>query len=104
MADESWLRGNVEQVLALRASLAEGLEQLGFDVVPSQANFVWCTHPRSGHESLYLGLKSQGILVRLVYDGWGDGLRISVGTQDQQAALLECSPRCWRRDANRIDR
>ena len=89
VADESWLRGNVEQVLALRASLAEGLEQLGFDVVPSQANFVWCTHPRGGHESLYLGLKSQGILVRyMVYDGWGDGLRISVGTQDQQAALL----------------
>lgn len=89
LADEDWLRDNVAKVIELRKSLSQDLVRLGFSVVPSEANFVWCTHPMGNHKSLYEGLKSQGILVRyMVYEGWGDGLRISVGTADQQAGLV----------------
>ncbi len=65
------------------------LEQLGFSVQPSQANFVWCTHPRQPVRPLYEELKKQRILVRYMdYPDWGDGLRISVGTDDQMDACL----------------
>ncbi|MFP6668418.1 MAG: histidinol-phosphate transaminase, partial [Pirellulales bacterium] len=53
------------------------------------ANFVWCTHPEIAVESVYQRLKSQRILVRYMnFDGWGDGLRVSVGTDQQVDAML----------------
>lgn len=89
LADEEWLQENLAKVLQSRSELVEGLKQLGFQVQPSEANFVWCTYPNRDHRALYEGAKAQGILVRyMVYPNWGDGLRISVGTPDQQRALL----------------
>ena len=89
MSDQAWLQANRAKILATREKLTQGLEQLGFAVIPSQANFVWCTHPRGGHREMYEKLKAQHVLVRYMnYAGFGDGLRISVGTDDQIAALL----------------
>jgi histidinol-phosphate aminotransferase len=65
------------------------MRALGFEPVPSQANFVWNPHPSVPVKPLYEQLKSRQILVRYMnYPGWGDGLRISVGTDDQIAACL----------------
>lgn len=87
--DQQWLEENARKVRASRTRLAEGLAQLGFDVTPSQANFVWAVHPQISHELIYLDLKSQGVLVRYMrYDNWGDGLRVSVGADEQVDALL----------------
>uniref|UniRef100_UPI003B02B3F3 histidinol-phosphate transaminase n=1 Tax=Methylobacterium sp. TaxID=409 RepID=UPI003B02B3F3 len=87
--DQEWLRTNVARICETRGRLEAGLAQLGFSVQPSQANFVWCTHPRQSHQDLYEHLKGQGILVRYMdYPEWGDGLRISVGTDDQIDVLL----------------
>jgi histidinol-phosphate aminotransferase len=75
--------------VATRATLTEGMRALGFDPVPSQANFVWNPHPTVPVKPLYEHLKSKQILVRYMdYAGWGDGLRISVGTDDQVSACL----------------
>ena len=55
----------------------------------SQANFVWSPHPSVPVEPLYQQLKAAGVLVRYMnYAGWGDGLRISVGTDEQVDACL----------------
>jgi histidinol-phosphate aminotransferase len=87
--DESWLAENRRKIIATRGRLEAGLRELGFDVIPSQANFVWCTHPRRGAKQLYEQLKSAHVLVRYMnYPGWRDGLRISVGSDDQNDALL----------------
>lgn len=87
--DGEWLAENVSRVAALRESLADRLGGLGFEVVPSRANFVWCTHSERSPGLLYEGLKERGILVRYMeYEGWGAGLRISVGTPEQQDVLL----------------
>jgi histidinol-phosphate aminotransferase len=65
------------------------LRRLGFAVIDSQANFVWCTHPQRSHRELYEALKAQQILVRfMVYAGWGDGLRITVGTDAEIDTFL----------------
>jgi histidinol-phosphate aminotransferase len=87
--DTAWLAKNRGQIVATRGSLTAGLKKLGFDVTPSQANFVWCTHSRHSAKTLYERLKAAHILVRyMTYPGWSDGLRISVGTDEQNNALL----------------
>ena len=87
--DRAWLAENRAKVLATRARMAESLGQLGFSVVPSQANFLWCTHDSQPVKPIYEGLKQSGILVRYMnYPDWGDGLRVSVGTDEQIDACL----------------
>jgi histidinol-phosphate aminotransferase len=87
--DQAWLAENRRRIIASRGRLEAGLRALGFRAVPSQANFVWCTRAAPPVEPLYQRLKEQRILVRYMnYAGWGDGLRISVGTDEQNEALL----------------
>ena len=87
--DQTWLRENVAKVKATRQRLTAGMRQLGFASLDSQANFVWNPHPTIPLKPLYEHLKANQILVRYMdYAGWGDGLRISVGTDDQIDACL----------------
>ncbi len=87
--DQAWLAKNRAQIVATRARLVQGMRQLGFSTVDSQANFVWNAHPQIRLKPLYESLKTHRILVRYMdYAGWGDGLRISVGTDDQIDACL----------------
>ena len=87
LLDQPHFQRNRDAILATRARLTEALRALGFRVVDSHANFVWCVnHPQA--ESIYGALKERRILVRLMkYDGHAPGLRISVGT-DQEIDLL----------------
>jgi histidinol-phosphate aminotransferase len=87
--DRQWFTQTRAAILATRARLTDQLRRLGFDCVDSQANFVWCNHPDHFAEALYQRLKSDGVLVRYMnYPGWGDGIRITLGTDEQIDALL----------------
>jgi histidinol-phosphate aminotransferase len=87
--DQAWLADNQAKLRKTRARLTAGMRELGFAAVDSQANFVWCPHPGRPVKPLYEQLKAQQILVRYMdYAGWGDGLRITVGTDDQIDACL----------------
>ena len=91
IGDRDWLRANRGAILATRARLTAALLALGFRVQESQTNFVWCTHPSRPHRPLYEALKANRILVRYMnYAGWGDGLRITVGTDAEIDAFLAC--------------
>ncbi|WP_153557549.1 histidinol-phosphate transaminase [Roseimaritima sediminicola] len=84
-----WLADNVAKIRATRGRMEQRLAELGFHVTPSQANFVWCQHPDKSHKLIYEHLKQSQILVRYMdFPDWGDGLRISVGTDDQADACL----------------
>ena len=79
--DQAWLADNRVKIIAPRRRLIDALRGLGFEALESQANFVWFTHPSRPHKPIYEALKAQGILIRFMnYAGWGDGLRITVGT------------------------
>ncbi|MCL6501487.1 MAG: histidinol-phosphate transaminase [Pirellulales bacterium] len=87
--DQAWLARTRAAIIATRERMAAELRRLGFEVAESQANFVWATHATRPVQPLYEGLKAQGVLVRYMnYPGWGDGLRISVGTDSQVDTCL----------------
>ncbi len=89
LEDQEYLHSTRTKILATRQRLSEALKRLGFDVCPSQANFVWCRHPSGRHKSIYEELKKRKLLVRyMVYDGFGDGLRITVGSDVEIDRLL----------------
>jgi histidinol-phosphate aminotransferase len=90
LEDQEYYRDLRGKVLATRSRLSSAMADLGFEVTPSQANFVWCRHRAVAVRSLYEELKRRLILVRYMnYDGYGDGLRISVGTDAEIDRLLE---------------
>lgn len=87
--DQSWLSETRAKIIATRDRLTVELRRLDFATVDSQANFVWCPHPRLAAETIYQKLKAGGVLVRYMrFAGWGDGLRISVGSDEQVDACL----------------
>ncbi len=88
--DRAWFDRTRAAILSTRTRTTAELRKLGFACLDSQANFVWCRHASADSQGLYRGLKDAGILVRYMnYAGWGDGLRISVGTDEQVDLLLE---------------
>jgi histidinol-phosphate aminotransferase len=90
IGDWQWLSETRAKILATRARLTSGMRGLGFVTVDSQANFTWSVHSEQPSKPLYERLKRDRILVRYMdYPGWGDGLRISVGTDHQIDACLD---------------
>lgn len=90
LGDEPYFRQCNRQVVASRERLSEVLADLGFDVFPSSANFVFVRHPACAAETLYLELKSAGILVRYFKAARIDNcLRITVGTEAECDALID---------------
>lgn len=82
--DNRWLEETVGKIKATRRRLTDKMRDLGFTVPESHANFTWNTYPGKPLKPIYEALKSQNIFVRyMVYDRWGEGLRISVGTDEQ---------------------
>ncbi|MCL2711195.1 MAG: histidinol-phosphate transaminase [Planctomycetaceae bacterium] len=90
IADDDWLAENRRKILATRVRLTERMRNLGFEVPESSANFTWNTRKDQPVKPIYEHLKRNGILVRYMdYPGWGDGLRISVGTDEQTDRCVE---------------
>jgi len=90
IGDQGWLARTREKILGSRGRLATAMRDLGFIVPDSQANFVWAAHGGRSIRPLYEELKRRRILVRYMeYRGWGDGLRITVGTDAEIDACVE---------------
>lgn len=90
LADREHFESTRQQVILRRQELVAGLEALGFDVLPSAANFVFATHPRHAAHAVCLGLRARNVIVRhFQVPAIANYLRISVGTEAQQRALFE---------------
>ena len=88
--DQEYLADTRAKILTTRARMADALAGLGFAVTPSHANFVWCRRADRSVTPIYEELKRRMILVRLMkYDGYGEGLRITVGSDAEVDRLLE---------------
>ncbi len=87
--DYDWMLANVKRIKAVRETLIVGLRAHGFEVLPSQTNFVLAQQHGVSQEPRYLALKSRGVLVRYFKTPeLFDALRITVGTDAEIEALL----------------
>ncbi len=87
--DQGYYAGLRSKILATRGRLTVALAELGFRVTPSHANFVWCRRTDRPVKPIYEALKAKKILIRYMdYAGYGDGLRITVGTPAEIETLL----------------
>jgi histidinol-phosphate aminotransferase len=87
--DQDYARQNWQRVRDERQRLTDELTALGFDVLPSQSNFLLAAITKPSAEGLYESLKARKILVRYFKQPrLEDSLRITVGTPDENDALL----------------
>ena len=88
--DKEYFEQTRNAIVESRTWLTDELQQLGFEVLPSKANFVFASHLEKESATLYQQLRQQGILVRYfdkpVIDRY---LRITVGTADETKALID---------------
>lgn len=87
--DQAWLHENRGKIFATRQRMSAALGEKHFTVTDSQANFVWCTDPKRDLKRLHEDLKASGVFVRYMpYPNWPEGIRITVGNDDQVDACL----------------
>jgi histidinol-phosphate aminotransferase len=87
--DDAWFQETRQRIIASRESLSAALSGLGFEVLPSQANFVFARHPGRSGAALAAGLRERGVLVRhFQKPRIQDFLRITVGTDEQCGRLI----------------
>ncbi len=88
--DKAYFQQTCRQVIDSRERVVDGLQQLGFEVLPSAANFVFARHPHKEAAQLAAGLREQGVIVRhFKQPRIEQFLRISIGDEAQNSALLD---------------
>ena len=90
LEDEAYFRKCCGAICENRAWTTKALEELGFTVLPSYANFIFAKSAVLPGGELYAKLRERGILVR-----WFDAerirpfVRITVGSMEQMTLLVE---------------
>jgi histidinol-phosphate aminotransferase len=89
--DTGYFSETCRAVMHSREGLSLALEDLGFEVLPSQANFLFVRHPARGGAELAAALRERAVLVRHFKqpERIAQYLRISVGTPAQCDALVQ---------------
>jgi len=90
MEDSAYFEQCCNAVMATRESLTAALGKLGFEVLPSAANFIFARHPQRDAAELAKALREKNIIVRhFKLPRIDQFLRITVGTDAECQALGE---------------
>lgn len=90
LEDKAHFERTRKAVIHSREGLVSALETLGFDVLPSVANFIFVRHPQHDAEKSALALRQRGIVVRhFKLPRIEQFLRITIGTDEQCATLVK---------------
>ena len=88
--DRAYFDKTCQLVIDNRNKVVAQLEGKGFEVLPSAANFIFARHPRHDAAGLAAKLREQGVIVRhFKQERIAQFLRISIGTPEQNQALIE---------------
>jgi histidinol-phosphate aminotransferase len=88
LEDRTYVEANAARVRQSRQKLTEKLEAFGFEVLPSQANFIFTTPPIDAATYMQ-ALRAEGILIRYFPgDRTGRYVRITIGTDAEMDALV----------------
>ncbi len=89
-ADREHFEVTRNAVIASREVLTSELQARGFEVLPSAANFIFTRHPQHDAAGIAAKLREQGVIVRhFKQERIAQFLRISIGTPEQNQALLD---------------
>jgi histidinol-phosphate aminotransferase len=87
--DQAHLEATSTKVMQTRNNLVHELATLGFETLPSTANFIFTKHPKHQGLDLYQALRDRGIIVRhFRLPRIEDFLRITIGTDEQSGELV----------------
>ena len=87
--DQAHLETTSTKVIQTREKLVSQLSALGFETLPSTANFIFTRHPKHAGAMLYQALRDRGIIVRHFKSPRIEAfLRITIGTDEQSAELV----------------
>ncbi len=90
LGDEAYFQQTRAAIIRNRASLGATLARLGFEVLPSSANFVLARHPKRSGPALAAALRQRGVLVRhFGTPRIAEFLRITVGSEAELAHLAD---------------
>jgi histidinol-phosphate aminotransferase len=91
LQDEDYFQQTRQQVIASREQLVADMQALGFEVLPSGANFIFARHPEYSGEQLASGLRDQAVIVRHFKKPAriAEFLRITIGNESQNQALMQ---------------
>lgn len=88
--DRAWFEHTRNEVIASREALAAELQQRGFEVLPSGANFIFARHPQRDAAEIAAQLRERSVIVRhFKQPRIAQFLRITIGTPEQNQALLD---------------
>ena len=89
VSDSAYYDAINRRVIATRERTAQSLRGLGFNALPSSANFLFVKPPQIKGAEFFAALREKGILVRhFNKDRIADFVRISIGTDEEMDALL----------------
>ncbi len=89
LADFAYFDAMRRRIMESREWLGAALAGLGFEVLPSSANFVFARHPARRGAELQQRLRQRNILVRhFARPRIADFLRITIGTHEECEALV----------------
>lgn len=87
--DTPYAVANAKKVMATREWFTEGLSGLGYQTLPSAANFVFTRPPRGDAQQVFEALAQRNIHVRyFTAPRTAEWLRISIGTQEEMERVL----------------
>ena len=87
--DQTHLEETSAKVMQTRTQLVKELASLGFDTLPSSANFIFTRHPKHAGVKLHQALRDRGIIVRhFKSPRIEEFLRITIGTDEQSNELI----------------
>ena len=88
--DNGYYMRNCRRIIKTRAYTKKELEKLGFEVLPSKANFLFAKCQKFSGLELYLLLKEKGILVRhFEKERIKEFNRITIGSQKEMEAFID---------------
>ena len=87
--DDAYFRRTCQAVIDSREALSASLQALGFEVLPSAANFVFARHPRHDAGQIASTLRERVIVRHFKQARIDQFLRITIGSPEQNQALLD---------------
>ncbi|MDO5770336.1 MAG: histidinol-phosphate transaminase [Psychrobacter sp.] len=90
LQDPDYFSQVCDNIIKLRDVMSRELTKLGFEVIPSHANFVFARPPQGNASEIATSLREQGIIVRhFNKPRINEHLRITVGTIEQTKRLIK---------------